>query len=93
MSRIKTSYQPNEATPKNLFTDHDWFRAHEQELLAQYGDCWLVIYHEEILGVGQTYDEAKQNAEAHLPDDITQVTPIIEPLYERHAFSRFLLPR
>lgn len=87
-SRIRLSYSRDEETPANLFTDHDWFRQHQEELLAKYGECFIVIYHEEVIGVGNTYEAAVQAAEANLPPDDSKITPIVELLRERHPFFR-----
>ena len=87
-SRIRLSYSRDEETPANLFTDHDWFRQHQDDLLAKHGECFLVIYHEKVIGVGDTYETAVQAAEANLPPGDSEITPMVELLRERHPFFR-----
>ena len=87
-SRIRLSYSRDEETPPNLFTDHAWFRQHQDELLAEYGECFVVIYHEQVIGVGDTYEAAVQAAEANLPPDESEITPVVELLRKRHPFFR-----
>jgi len=87
-SRMRLSYSRDEETPANLFTDHDWFRHHQKDLLDQYGECFIVIYHEKVIGVGDTYETAVQAAEANLPPGDSEITPMVELLRERHPFFR-----
>ena len=54
-------------TPRNVFSDFDWIHLHEKELLEKYGECSIIVYKEQVLGVGATYDEALANAEQNLP--------------------------
>jgi hypothetical protein len=76
------------ATPPNIFTDFDWVRRNEKALLAQYGECSITVYREQVIGIGPTYNEALEDAERNLPADIQEVTPIHERLDQRHAFVR-----
>ena len=87
-SRIRLSYARDEETPPNLFTDHDWFRHHQEDLLAKYGECFIVIYHEKVIGVGDTYEMAVKAAENNLPPGVSEITPMVELLRERHPFFR-----
>ena len=87
-SRIRLSYSREEVTPANLFTDHDWFRQNQKDLLAKYGECFIVIFHEEVIGVGDSYEAAVQSAEASLPPGDFSITPIVELLRPRHPFFR-----
>jgi hypothetical protein len=82
-SRIKMTHAYGE-TPKNVFTDFDWVRRHEKELLEQYGECSIIVYKEEVLGVGATYKEAVADTEAKLPPEIGTVTPIHAYLSNPH---------
>jgi hypothetical protein len=77
-NRIRTYGKHGELTPKHIFTDHDWVREHQEELVDQYGECYMVVYHEKALGVGKTRDEAVQNAELALPDDVGEIEVIVE---------------
>lgn len=86
-SRIKMSHAYGE-TPKNAFTDFDWVRRHEKELLEQYGECSIIVYKEQVLGVGATYEAAVDNAEANLPMEMGEVTPVHERLRYRNPLLR-----
>src|SRR5688572_10934079 len=85
--RIKMGH-PKGATPPNIFSDFDWVRRNEKTLLEQYGECSIIVYREQVIGVGANYNEALENAERNLPADIQEVTPIHERLHHRHAFFR-----
>lgn len=87
-SRIRLSYSRDEKTPPNIFSDHDWVRHHQEELLAEYGERFIVVYQEKVLGVGDTYEAAVQSAENNLPPGDIEVTPIVELLRKRQPFFR-----
>jgi len=63
-------------TPPNVFSDFAWIREHETELLAQYGECNIIVYQQKVLGVGHTYQEAVDNAEQNLPTGDEEITPV-----------------
>lgn len=86
-SRIKMTHAYGE-TPKSAFTDFDWVRRHEKELLEQYGECSIIVYQEEVLGIGSTYAEAVADAEAKLPPEVGEVTPVHERLRYRNPLLR-----
>ncbi|MBZ0282656.1 MAG: hypothetical protein K8L97_18085 [Anaerolineae bacterium] len=86
-SRIRMSHQYGE-TPPNVFSDFDWIRLHEKELLEKYGECSIIVYKEQVLGVGATYDEAVQDAEHNLPSDSGEITPVHQWLYQRQPLQR-----
>ncbi|MBZ0316606.1 MAG: hypothetical protein K8L91_09320 [Anaerolineae bacterium] len=87
-SRIHLSYSRDEKTPPNIFTDHDWVRHQQAELLAEYGERFIVVYQEQVLGVGDTYEAALQSAESNLPPGDAEITPIVELLRKRQPFLR-----
>ncbi len=87
-SHIRVSYTRDEPTPPNIFSDHDWVRRNEKKLLAQYGERCIVVYHERVIGVGDTYEAAVDDAEKQLPPETGEVTPIVELLHSRHPFLR-----
>lgn len=87
MSRIRMSH-PYGETPPNIFHDFDWIHRHEKELLEQYGECSIIVFKEQVLGVGATYAEALQNAENNLPADVGEVTPVHQWIYKRHPIPR-----
>ena len=75
-------------TPANVFSDFDWIRLHEHELLEQYGECSVIVYQERVLGVGATYEDALQNAEHNLPFDTGDITPVHRRIFHRQPFLR-----
>ncbi len=86
--RIRVSYARDEETPPNIFSDHDWVRRNEKALLDQYGERCIVVYKETVIGVGDTYEAAVEDAEQRLPAEVGEVTPIVELLHHRHPFLR-----
>lgn len=86
-SRIRMGH-PYGETPPNVFDDFDWVRRHEKELLEQYGECSIIVYQQQVIGVGANYDQALADAERNLPPEISAVTPIHERLHHRHPFFR-----
>lgn len=85
---IKLGYAHGESKPANLLQDHLWFREHEAELLQQYGQCVLLIYQQQVIGVGQSVHEARMDAEKRLTDNLGIITPMNEWLAPRHPFLR-----
>lgn len=92
MSRIRMGH-PYGQTPPNIFSDFDWIRRHEKELLEKYGECSLNVYKEQVLGTGATYAAALEDAERNLPPDAGEVTPVHQWLYHRHMFSGYIRAR
>ena len=86
-SHIKMSYEYGEKTPPNFYTDRDWVREHEQELLEQYGECSILVYQEQVVGVGDTYQAAITDAERRISPD----AGIITPLYGSIVANRFIV--
>lgn len=87
-ARIRLSYARDEKTPPNIFSDHDWLRQNQDELLVEYGERFIVIYQGTVLGTGKTYKIAVQNAEQNLPQGDDEITPVVEWLGKRHPFFR-----
>ena len=86
-SRIRMTHNYGE-TPKNVFSDFDWIRRNEKELLEKYGECSIIVYKQQVIGVGSTYEEAIESAEQNLPEDVTEVTPVHQWLFQRHPLQR-----
>jgi hypothetical protein len=86
-TRIRLSHAAGEAAP-NTFTDFQWVRHNEKQLLEQYGECVILVFEENVIGTGQTIDEAMADAEQHLSVDMDEVTPILEFLHPRQPFFR-----
>ena len=61
LKRIRMTHAYGE-TPPNVFTDFDWIRRNEKALLEKYGECSIIVYKEQVLGTGPTYEAALENA-------------------------------
>lgn len=85
--RIKMGHQRGEVAP-NTFPDFNWIREHEDELLEKYGERVILVFNQQVLGVGDTIQEAALDAERNLPDEIAQATPVLEFLHHRQPFYR-----
>ena len=48
----------------------------------------LLIYNQQVIGKGETIEEAIAQAEHNVPSDQDEVTPITYFLQERHPFFR-----
>lgn len=86
-SRIRMTH-PYGQTPPNTFSDFDWIKRNEKALLEQYGECTIIVFKEQVIGKGTTYDEAVENAEHQLAPDVGLVTPVHYMLRQRHPFLR-----
>ncbi len=87
IKRIRMS-DPYGQTPSNIYSDFDWVRRHEKQLLEKYGECSILVYNQQVIGTGSTYQAAIENAEQNLPWNVSEVTPIHERLRHRLPFSR-----
>jgi hypothetical protein len=57
--------------------------------LEKYGECSIIVYKEQVLGTGETYAAALEDAERSLPPEITEpITPVHQWLRHRHPFFR-----
>lgn len=90
MAHIKMSYTRDEPTPPNIFTDFAWIRDNWQQLLDQYGECSIVVYKEQVIGVGDSYESALQDAENNLTTDTGEITPVHDWLHHPHPFLRVM---
>jgi hypothetical protein len=86
-TRIRLSHAAGEAAP-NTFSDFQWVRHNEKQLLEQYGECVILVFEEKVIGTGQTIDAAVADAEQQLSPDVGEVTPILEFLHPRQPFFR-----
>lgn len=89
-SQIKMSYEYGEKTPPNIYTDRDWVRENEQELLETYGERSILVYNKQIVGVGETYQTAIEDAERRIAPDAGIITPLHIWLHRRQPFYRVL---
>lgn len=92
-SRVRTGHKRGEVPP-NTWDDFKWAGLHRQELFEQYGSCMLLIYNQQVIGVGQTYHELVADAESKLPPEVSEVTPITYLLSSPYTlFSGYLRRR
>src|SRR5258708_40221503 len=63
-------------TPPNVYGDFDWIRHHEPELREKYGECSIIVYKHQVIGVGRTYAAALENSEGNLPPQAEEITPV-----------------
>jgi hypothetical protein len=89
--RIQTAFPKDEPMPENVFPDLNWVSDNLLELYKKYGSCVVVVYHQEIIGMGKTRQEALQDAEAQLADDVELITPIIGYVSNPYRVGRFHL--
>ncbi len=87
--RIKTGHAPDQPTPRNIINDHEWVHQHESELRERYGEVYIVVYQQEVYGVGRTYQQALTDAEAHLPPDLAEIEIMVESLHLRPPVTAF----
>jgi hypothetical protein len=90
-SRIKTYHNYNEPTPGYVYQDRNWVFEHETELLEKYGRCYIVPYRQQVLGKGDSYDEAIADAERNLPSEIAQIEALVIWIGPHHRIAR--IPR
>lgn len=88
--RVKTGH-PKGATPPNVYSDFEWVKQHEKELLEKYGECSLIVYKEQVIGFGDSYEAALDDAEQHLPPDASEITPIHAMIYYPTPFFNLIL--
>jgi hypothetical protein len=89
MSRIRLSLARDERPP-NMFADFEWASEQRIELLAQYGECVLLVYQKQVIGQGDTIEAAESDAERRLPPEASEITPIIHFSSYRNRIHRVL---
>lgn len=78
---------PDGPSPAYMFTDFDWIHRREAELL-KYGERHIIVYHEQVVGVGDTYAATVQDAEEKAAPDSGEITPVHKKLHYKHPFLR-----
>jgi hypothetical protein len=53
----------------------------------KYGECIILVYEKTVIGTGDTYEIAVEDAESNLPPEVTQATPILYFLHHRRPFT------
>jgi hypothetical protein len=79
-SRININPPYDEPIPTHVYSDRDWLMNHKEELIEQYGHCFILVYHERVLGTGKTWEETLQEAERNLPPNIGDIYLEVERL-------------
>lgn len=79
---------PYGQTPSNTYSDFDWIRRHEKELLEKYGECSIIVYQQRVIGFGPTYAASLQDAEKNLASTAGEITPVHQWLRYRHPILR-----
>jgi hypothetical protein len=88
-SRIKTDFAKDEPLPENIFPDFAWAGEQRVALYEKYGDSVVVVYKQEVIGVGKSYAEALADAENHLSGDIELITPILKYIGNPYHIGSF----
>lgn len=70
----------------NVYEDYEWVRRNERHLRDKYGEIFVVVYRQKVIGTGSTYEDALKNADSNLPIEVEQVTPIVESLEKWQPF-------
>lgn len=86
--RVRTNHRIDEPMPANIGPDHHWVHHHQHELREQYGEHYIIVYQEKVYGVGDTYEDALNDAERNLPPEISEIVVVVESLHQRHPFLR-----
>jgi hypothetical protein len=86
-ARIKLSHNRGEVAP-NTWEDIAWIRQNRNQLYQEFGAVVILVYQQELLGKGQSLEEAIADAETHLPTEIHEVSPVIEFLSAPLRISR-----
>jgi hypothetical protein len=87
--RIKTDFVKDEPLPENIFPDFEWVAENRITLYEKYGDCVVVVYQKEVIGVGKTYSDALANAEGNLADDVELITAIQKYIGNPYSIGTF----
>lgn len=87
LPKVRVSRAYNEVFP-NMVSDFAWVRENREQLLEKYGECVLLVYEKQVVGIGQTLNQAIEDAEKHLPAEVPEITPVMEHLRHRHPFLR-----
>lgn len=88
-NRIKTDFAKDEPLPENIFADFAWAGEQRVSLYEKYGDAVVVVYKQEVIGVGKNYAEALANAEKNLPAEPELITPILKYIGNPYHIGSF----
>lgn len=88
-SRIQIAFPKDEPMPANIFPDLTWISDNRLSLYKKYGEAVVVVYQKEVIGIGQDYDAALADAEAHLADEVEYITPVIGYVSNPYKLGHF----
>ncbi|KAB2855818.1 MAG: hypothetical protein F9K46_15045 [Anaerolineae bacterium] len=88
MPHVITHYDANQPTPPHVFSDSVWIYTHEAELREQFGECWVVVRQDQVLGTGSSYQAALAAAQQQFLDDDQTLTVVVRSIQKRHPFFR-----
>ncbi len=86
-ARIKMGYGKDEPAPPSWFADHDWIHVHEDELRQRFGEYWIAVYQQQVIGTGKDYHEAIDDAESRLSPDSPVITPVVRSIRPKPIFG------
>ena len=88
-SRIQIAFPRGEAMPANIFPDLNWVSDNRLALYKKYGESVVVVFQKKVIGIGQDYDTALADAEAHLAENVEQITPVIGYVSNPYRLGHF----
>jgi hypothetical protein len=86
--RIRITHSYGEPIPEHVIQDHHWVHEHLNELIEQYGRCYMLVYNEQVLGTGKTWQEAINAAEENLSPDIQELYLMVEWVGPKYRIFR-----
>jgi hypothetical protein len=87
MTTMRLGQWDDEPTPPHTFPDFAWISENQQELVAQYGEGFVLVYEKQVLGFGATLQEAMANAERNLPPGDGEIIPVVDTIHRPYAIS------
>src|SRR5690348_4621488 len=85
--RLRIGGPREERIPRHIIDDHDWVHDHHDQLIQQFGECYLIVYKGQVLGTGATSDEALDNADRNLPPEMNDLPVMVEWVGNRFPVS------
>lgn len=74
MAELRIGHHPEE-TSTQYFEDMAWIRANKRQLVAEYGDCYIVVHRQQVLGTGSSLIEAFADANKNLSPELDGINP------------------
>ena len=86
MTTMRLGQKRNEPVPPNTFPDFDWIRDNEKGLIEKYGEGFVLVFEKQVIGFGDTYQAAVEDAERNLPPGDGEITPVMDTIHHRYPF-------